>query len=56
MNENWSKEKGSQNPILNLIGNICGKVSHMFLKPYSRWGTVWTLEFGEDIDKEDLDF
>jgi len=55
MSENWTKEKGSANPILNMIGNICGKLSHILMKPQIRWGTMWTLEFSEDIDKENID-
>ena len=57
MSENWTKVKGSDNPILNIIGNICGRISAIFLKPHMRWGTVWEwdLDLEEDIDKEDLD-
>lgn len=55
MSENWKKIKGSENPILNMIGNICGKVSHVFLKFNIKWGTMWEydIDLEEDIDKEE---
>jgi hypothetical protein len=55
MSKNWKKIKGSENPILNAIGNICGKISHIFLKPSIRWGTMWEfdLDLEEDIDKQE---
>jgi hypothetical protein len=57
MSENWKKSKGSDNLILNTIGNICGWVSHIFLKPNIRWGTMWEYKFDleEDIDKDEYD-
>ena len=53
MSENWNQIKGSENPILNFIGNMCGKISHIFLKPHIRWGTMFEYQFDleEDIDK-----
>ena len=53
MSENWNEIKGSENPILNAIGNMCGHISKIFLKPQMRWGTMWTLDFEEDIDKSE---
>ena len=50
MSENWNKEKGSDNPILNAIGNICGVIAHWFLKPQMKWGTMWTLNFDDEED------
>jgi hypothetical protein len=55
MSEKWKKHKGSDNPILNAIGNLCGRISHMFLKPHIRWGTMYEWDMTEDIDKEDWD-
>ena len=53
ISENWNEIKGSKNPILNAIGNMCGRISKIFLKPQMRWGTMWTLDFEEDIDKDE---
>jgi hypothetical protein len=55
MSEKWKKHKGSDNPILNTIGNLCGWISHIFLKPQIRWGTMWEWDITEDIDKENED-
>jgi hypothetical protein len=53
MSENWNQIKGSDNPILNTIGNICGRISSIFLKPHMWWGTVWEWDATEDIDKDE---
>ena len=53
MSEKWRKTQGSDNPILNAIGNLCGRISHMFLKPHMRWGTMYEWDMDEEIDRED---
>jgi hypothetical protein len=53
MSENWNKVKGSDNPILNTVGNICGKISSIFLRPHMWWGTMYELDMTEDIDKDE---
>jgi hypothetical protein len=54
MSEKWKKVNGSDNLILNAIGNLCGRISHIFLKPSIKWGTMYEWDLEEDIDKEDL--
>jgi hypothetical protein len=50
--DNWQRVSETDNKFLNLIGNICGWISGMFLKPYIRWGTMWTYELDDDIIDE----
>jgi len=40
---------------LNIIGNICGEIANILLKPYIKWGTIheYTFDIKEDIDRED---
>ena len=33
------------------MGNICGKISHMFMGPQLKWGTMFKWDMIEDIDK-----
>jgi hypothetical protein len=53
MSKNWKQSRGSDNPILNIIGNICGRISGLFIKPYLWWGTTWTINFKEEIDQDE---
>jgi hypothetical protein len=50
----WQKVSETDNKLLNILGNICGRIANLFLKPYIRWGTMYeyTFDLEEDIDKE----
>ena len=43
--------RGTENKFLNWVGNICGKISHMFMGPQLKWGTMFKWDMIEDIDK-----
>lgn len=32
--------------------NIMGRISHLFLKQYLKWGTTFEWDLKEDIDKD----
>lgn len=49
----WQKVSETDNKFLNIIGNMCGWISALFLKPHIRWGTMWTYDSDDDI-MEDL--
>lgn len=44
--------KGSNNFILNKIGNICGWIAHRFQHLEWRWGTMYEWGF-DDLDLEE---
>jgi hypothetical protein len=49
----FKEVRGTDNVILNWIGNLCGRISHIFLQPHIKWGTMFEWDLKEDIDKED---
>lgn len=51
--DNPHKVNHSNNWILNKIGNLCGIIGELINRPYYKWGTFWTIDMVEDIDKED---
>ena len=51
--ENPQKINHSSNWLLNKVGNLCGRVGHFISRPYYKWGTFWTFDLQEDIDKVD---
>lgn len=53
----WEKVSETDNKLLNILGNICGGIANVFLKPYIRWGTMYEykFDFAEDIDKEEYE-
>ena len=50
------KIKGSNNPVLNTVGNVCGWIANLFQIVQIRWGTMYEWDFDnldleEDINK-----
>lgn len=51
--ENPRKIKNSNNWLLNKIGNFCEFVARPLNNRYYKWGTFWTFDLKEDIDKQE---
>jgi hypothetical protein len=37
--------------ILNKIGNICGTIGGVIMRPYYKWGTFYTVDWVDDTPK-----
>jgi len=50
---NWIKHE-HPNWFKRTYSNVMGRISHIFLKEYLKWGTTFEWDLQEDIDKDDF--
>jgi hypothetical protein len=50
---NWIKHEHT-NWFKRTYSNVMGRISHVFLKEYLKWGTTFEWDLQEDIDKDDF--